>query len=121
MPSTTITSKTVELDAAGQSVGRLATQIARILIGKHKATYAPNVDSAYTVRVKNASKLVLTGNKTESKLYYHYSQYPGGMKTRAAKDLMVKDPGKVLRYAVDRMLPKNTLRARRIKRLTITK
>ncbi len=121
MPSTTITPKTVELDAAGQSVGRLATQIARILIGKHKATYTPNVDAAYTVRVKNASKLVLTGNKTESKLYYHYSQYPGGMKTRAAKDLMVKDPGKVLRYAVDRMLPKNTLRARRIKRLTITK
>lgn len=121
MPSTTTTPKAVELDAAGQSVGRLATQIARILIGKHKASYTPNVDAGYSVRVKNASKLVLTGNKTESKLYYHYSQYPGGMKTRSAKILMVKDPGKVLRYAVDRMLPKNTLRARRIKRLTIIK
>ncbi len=121
MPSTSITSKPVEIDAAGQSVGRLATQIARILIGKHKATYTPNVDGGDAVRVKNANKLVLTGNKTESKLYYHYSQYPGGMKTRAAKDLMVKDPGKILRYAVDRMLPKNTLRARRIKRLTIIK
>ena len=116
MPSTTTTPKAVELDAAGQSGGRLATQI-----GQHKASYTPNVDAGYSVRVKNASKLVLTGNKTESKLYYHYSQYPGGMKTRSAKILMVKDPGKVLRYAVDRMLPKNTLRARRIKRLTITK
>lgn len=121
MPSTTTTPKAVELDAAGQSVGRLATQIARLLMGKHKATYTPNVDAGYRVRVKNASKIVLTGNKTESKLYYHYSQYPGGMKTRSAKILMVKDPGKVLRYAVDRMLPKNTLRARRIKRLTIIK
>jgi large subunit ribosomal protein L13 len=121
MPHAPIQRKTHEIDAAGKPVGRLATHVARILIGKHKATYAPNVDAGDSVRVVNAAKLLLTGAKLDQKRYYHYSGYPGGLKTRKASDLMVKDPGRVLKAAVDRMLPKNTHRARRIKRLTIVK
>lgn len=121
MSNTPILRKVHEIDAAGKVVGRLATEIARILIGKHRASYTPNIDAGDIVRVKNAHKLVLTGAKLESKKYFHYSGYPGGMKERKASDLMVKDPGRVLRSAVDRMLPKNTLRPRRLKRLTIIK
>lgn len=121
MPHAPINRKVVEIDAAGKPVGRLATEIARVLIGKHKATYAPNVDGGDLVRVKNASKLVMTGNKIEQKNYYSFSGYPGGLKTRKAKDIMAKDPGSILKSAVDRMLPKNTLRTRRLKRLTVVK
>lgn len=121
MTRTPLNRKTLEIDADGKVLGRLATEIARILIGKHKATYVPNADMGDAVRVKNASKIKLTGAKIDAKEYYHYSGYPGGMKTRKASDLMAKDPGRVLKYAVDRMLPKNTLRSRRLKRLTIVK
>lgn len=121
MPHAPINRKLVELDAAGKPVGRLATQIARILIGKHKATYTPNVDGGDLVRVTNAAQIVFTGNKLDQKHYFHYSGYPGGMKARKAADVMAKDPGRILRSAVDRMLPKNTLRSRRLKRLTVVK
>ena len=121
MPHAPINRKTVEIDASGKPVGRLATEIARLLMGKHKATYAPNVDAGDIVRVKNASKVVMTGNKLAVKKYFHYSGYPGGMKARKASDLMVKDPGRILRSAVDKMLPKNTFRTRRLKRLTVAK
>jgi large subunit ribosomal protein L13 len=110
-----------EIDASGKVLGRLATEIARLLIGKHKADYRPNADMGDTVRVKNASAIVLTGDKMNQKVYHHYSQYPGGMKTRKVRDQMAKNPGWVIRSAVDRMLPKNTLRARRLKRLMIVK
>ena len=121
MPHAPINRKTVELDAAGKPVGRLAGQIARLLMGKHKATYTPNVDGGDLVRVTNASKLVFTGNKLEQKRYFRFSGYPGGMKATAAKDVMAKDPGRILKAAVDRMLPKNTFRSRRLKRLTVVK
>ncbi len=116
-----ITRDLTEIDASGKVLGRLATEIARILIGKHKATYTPNVDAGGTVRVKNAHLIRLTGKKMQTKRYYHYSGYPGGMKTRKVSDEMAKDPARVLKAAVDRMLPKNTLRSRRLKRLTIVK
>ena len=121
MPHAPINRKIVEIDAEGKVVGRLASEIARILIGKHKATYTPNVDGGDIVRVKNASKIRFTGNKLDQKHYFNYSGYPGGMKARRARDVMEKNPTRILKSAVDRMLPKNTLRARRIKRLTVVK
>ena len=121
MPKHPIVRKTHEIDASGKVLGRLATEIARILIGKHKATYQPNMDSGDSVRVTNAGKIVVTGRKMETKRYYHYSGYPGGMKERKISDVMSADPGRVIRAAVDKMLPKNTLRSRRLKRLTIVK
>ncbi len=121
MPRPTIKRVTVTIDAAGKSVGRLATEIVRILQGKHKATWAPNVDAGDIVQVANADKMKFTGAKLSQKEYFHYSGYPGGMRARKAGDVMAKNPMKVLRYAVDRMLPKNTFRARRIKRLTVAK
>lgn len=121
MPTPVIVRTTHEIDAAGKVVGRLATHIAKLLIGKHKASYAPNVDAGDLVRVTNPGKLVLTGSKARNKEYFHYSGYHGGMKVRKAWELQERDPGRILRLAVDRMLPKNTLRARRLKRLTIVK
>lgn len=121
MPKHPIVRKTHEIDAAGKVLGRLATEIARILIGKHKATYQPNMDAGDSVRVKNAGMIKLTGKKIDTKRYYHFSGYPGGMKERKISDVMAKDPGRVIRAAVDKMLPKNTLRARRLKRLMIVK
>lgn len=107
------------IDASGQIVGRLATKIATILIGKHKAGWRPNVDSGDVVRVSNADKLVLTGKKIAQKRYYRYSGYPGGMKTRQVADLLKTKPAEVLRLAVRRMLPKNTHLINRMKRLQI--
>ena len=116
-----INRKIVEIDAEGQSIGRLATQIARVLIGKHKATYMPNIDGGDFVKVKNAAKAKLTGAKVEQKEYFHYSGYPGGMKVRTAKEKIKTDPGWMIRHAVSLMLPKNKLRAPRIKRLSFAK
>lgn len=121
MPRIPAKRETKDIDADGQVLGRLATKIATILIGKHKATYVPNADMGDNVRVRNAAKIKLTGNKMNTKVYYHYSQYPGGMKVRKVADEMHKDPARVIKAAVDRMLPKNTLRSRRLKRLTIVK
>ena len=121
MPRPIINRKVITLDAAGIPLGRLSTQIARILIGKHKATYTPHIDAGDFVKISNAAKIKLTGNKAEAKEYYHYSGYPGGMKTRTAKDKMASNPAWMIKMAVDRMLPKNTLRARRLKRLSFAK
>lgn len=111
--------KTHTIDAAGQIVGRLATKIATILIGKHKAGWRPNIDSGDIVRVSNVDKLVLTGKKVAQKRYYRYSGYPGGMKTRQLANLLQAKPAEVLRLAVRRMLPKNTHLINRMKRLQI--
>ena len=121
MPQTIINRKTIEIDASGKVLGRLATEIARLLQGKHKVDYLPNVDAGDIVRVSNAGKIKLTGNKINQKVYHHYSGYPGGMKDRKISEVLAKDAGRVLKMAVDRMLPKNTLRARRLKRLVIVK
>lgn len=121
MPHAPILRKTHEIDASGKVLGRLATEIARLLQGKHKTTYIPNVDAGDSVRVKNAGQVKLTGAKMDQKRYFHYSGYPGGMKERKVTEVLAKDPGRVLKMAVDRMLPKNTFRSRRLKRLTIVK
>ena len=84
--------KIVTFDAEGQSIGRVATGIARVLIGKHKPTYEANRDHGDNVEVRNAAKVKLTGHKLEQKEYYRYSGYPGGLKTKTLKTVMAKDP-----------------------------
>ncbi len=119
---TAITNRaTHNLDAADQTVGRLSTQIAKLLMGKHKATYSQHTDCGDAVVVSNVAKLRFTGKKLEQKEYYHHSGYPGGLKTTKMKDVLADKPSEVLKHAVYRMLPKNRLRDRIIKRLTFTK
>jgi large subunit ribosomal protein L13 len=107
------------VDAAGQVLGRVATRVARILIGKDKAHYTPYVNCGDHVIVINADKIRLTGNKLEQKVYRYHSGYPGGLKQIPAKRLRVNRADWMLREAVLGMLPKNKLRAQRAKKLRI--
>ena len=109
--------KTHTIDATDQVLGRLATQIATLLIGKGKESYRPNDDNGDIVIVKNTKKMKITGKKLDQKLYYHHSGYPGGLKTKKMGDVFKNDPNQVLHKAVYNMLPKNKLRKPRIKRL----
>lgn len=111
--------KTVIIDAAGQSVGRVATQTAKLLQGKHKAAYEPQRDHGDIVEVRNAAKVKILGAKMEQKKYYHYSGYPGGMRVTQLKEVMSKNPAQAILNAVYSMLPKNRLRKERLKRLTV--
>ena len=108
-----------EIDATGQTIGRLATQIAILLRGKNQATYQPNIDAGAVVHVHNIGKVIFTGKKLEQKNYYHYSGYQGGLKTTKMRDLMASHPDQVLRRAVKQMLPANRLREGMLKRLII--
>jgi len=107
------------IDAQGQTLGRLASQIAFILQGKHKTTYVPYIDSGDFVIVINAREVQVTGNKKEKKLYYSHSNYPGGLKVKRYKDLLEKSPEKIIFKAVRNMLPDNKLRSKMIKKLKI--
>lgn len=107
------------IDAAGQSLGRLATQIAVFLMGKHRTDFVPHQDKGEAVLIKNAAKLKMTGKKAEQKKYLHHTTHPGGLKTRPFKEIFQKDPAEVIYMAVSRMLPKNKLRTKRLKRLKI--
>lgn len=107
------------VDARGVVLGRLATRIARILVGKDKPTYAPNRESGDHVVVINAEKVRVTGRKMEQKVYRHHSGYPGGLKEIPATRLAARRPERMLRDAVLGMLPKNKLRARMSKRLRV--
>ena len=107
------------LDAQGQTLGRIATKIASVLRGKHKPTYTPNVDMGDFVVVVNASAVHLTGKKAEKKLYQHHTLFPGGVKTRLAKDVVADDPERAIREAVWGMLPKGPLGRRIIKKLKV--
>jgi len=107
------------VDANGQVLGRLATHIARVLIGKDKAEYTPFLDCGDHVVVINAERVKLTGNKMDQKVYRHHSGYPGGLKEVSIRSLMQKRPEEVIREAVLGMLPKNKLRARRAKKLRV--
>ncbi len=107
------------VDADNQVLGRLATRVARILIGKDKANFTPYLDCGDHVIVINAERVRLTGNKIEQKVYYHHSGYPGGLKEVPIRALMQRRPEEVIREAVVGMLPKNKLRARRAKKLRI--
>jgi large subunit ribosomal protein L13 len=119
MKNTAPTRATIEIDAEGQAIGRIATQAAYALQGKNHATYVPHIDSGDFVIIKNAGKLKITGKKLEQKTYYHYSGYPGGIKSKLLGTVMAKDPGDAIARAVSRMLPKNRLRTPRLKRLTV--
>ena len=97
------------IDAEGMVLGRLATEVAKLLRGKHKPTYTPFLDTGDNVIVINASKVVLTGKKLDDKLYRHHSGFPGGLKEVDHRTLMAKNPEKAVELAVKGMLPKNSL------------
>lgn len=97
------------VDADGQILGRLATSVARLLMGKHKPTYTPFLDVGDHVVIINAEKIVLTGNKLDAKKYYRYSGYPGGLRETNARRLLEEHPERLLEFAVKGMLPKGTL------------
>lgn len=97
------------IDASGATLGRLATQVARLLMGKHKPIYAPHIDTGDYVLVINAAKVKVTGRKTEQKIYYRHSGYPGGLKHPAYKDVFKSHPTRVIELAVKGMLPHNRL------------
>lgn len=108
-----------KVDAAGQILGRLATDIAMHLMGKHKPDFQPHIDSGEIVHVDNVAEMKITGKKLQQKTYYRHSGFPGGLKTKSMEDLMETDPAEILRQAVSRMLPKTKHRTDRLKRLII--
>ena len=97
------------VDAAGQTLGRLASEVASIIRGKHKPQFTPHVDTGDFVIVINAEKIHLTGNKLNDKKYYRHSGHPGGLKTTTAKEMLQNRPEKVIELAVHGMLPKSRL------------
>jgi large subunit ribosomal protein L13 len=107
------------VDAEGQILGRLATQIADRLRGKGKPEYTPHVDTGDFVVVINAEKIAVTGNKLDAKMYYRHSGYPGGLKQRPLRDQLERRPTEVLRKAVKGMLPRNRLARQQITKLKI--
>ena len=107
------------VDAQTATLGRLASGIAKLLIGKHKVEYVPHIDNGDIVYVKNIEALKVTGKKLQHKLYYHHSNYPGGLKVRRMKDLYNNNKFEILRLAVLRMLPETRHRKNMIKRLKI--
>lgn len=107
------------IDAEGKILGRLATFIAQLLMGKDKPDYTPHVDSGAGVIVINAEKIKVSGKKLEQKFYNRYSGYPGGLKQVKLKEMLKNRPEEVIRHAVRGMLPKNRLLKRRIARLKI--
>ena len=109
------------VDATGQTLGRLASKIAMVLRGKHKPTYTPNVDMGDFVIVLNAGAVQLTGTKPDKKLYIHHTLFPGGIKTKLAKQVLATDPERAIYEAVWGMMPKGPLGRRVIKKLKIYK
>ncbi len=109
----------VIVDASGQTVGRLATQIASVLKGKHKPEYTPNQPMGDFVVVVNAEKVVFTGRKLDQKVYTRYTGYQGGLKMTTAREMLEKAPERVLEKAVWGMLPKNRLGRKLIRRLKV--
>jgi large subunit ribosomal protein L13 len=107
------------VDATGKNLGRLASKIAQILMGKHKPTFLRHQDVGDFVVVTNAEKVAVTGKKEEGKIYYHHTQYPGGLKAMSLKEMRSKHPERIIMYAVKGMLPQNKLRDRRLKKLKV--
>ncbi|PID28415.1 MAG: 50S ribosomal protein L13 [Candidatus Cloacimonadota bacterium] len=105
------------IDAEGKTLGRVATQISRLLIGKHKPTYTPHIDGGDFIVVVNSEKVVLTGNKEKDKEYFTYSGYVGSQKFTTVAEMRERHPERIIINAVKGMLPKNKLQARRLKRL----
>ena len=111
--------KTQTIDATNKILGRLAADIAFILQGKNKTDYVPYLDTGDDVIVTNISKIHLSGKKKETKKYYHYSGYPGGLKETSYKKLVERDPVEAFRRAVYGMLPRNKLRKKMLNRLEL--
>ncbi|RFU68595.1 50S ribosomal protein L13 [Peribacillus saganii] len=107
------------IDAEGQTLGRLASEVAAILRGKNKPTFTPNVDTGDHVIIINASKIHLTGKKLNDKIYYRHSQYAGGLKTRTALEMRTNYPERMLELAIKGMLPKNSLGRQMFKKLHV--
>jgi large subunit ribosomal protein L13 len=107
------------VNAENRVLGRLASQIASRLRGKHKPIFTPHADTGDFIVVVNAEKVHLTGNKWDKKMYYHHTGYMGGIKEISARDLLKKKPEEIIRRAVKRMLPKNSLGRRQLKKLKI--
>jgi len=107
------------VDAAGQTLGRLASQVARILRGKHKPLYSPNVDVGDFVIVVNADKIAVTGRKMDQKMYRHHTGYPGGLRSISLRDQLVRHPTHAVEAAVRGMLPRHRLGRRMLKKLKV--
>ena len=107
------------VDAEGKTLGRLASQIATILRGKHKPIYSPSVDCGDFVIVINADKIAVTGRRMEQKMYYRHSGYPGGLREISLRDQLERYPTRPIRLAVKGMLPKNRLGRKMIKKLKV--
>jgi large subunit ribosomal protein L13 len=108
------------IDAEGKAPGRVATEVVRLLIGKHKTDFTPNVDAGDHVQVINASKMKITGKKLDQKTYYRHSGFAGGLKEEAMSDVWTSDPSDIIRRSVSRMLPKNKQRNERMMRLAVS-
>lgn len=107
------------VDAADKTLGTVATEAANLLMGKHKPLYAPYIDTGDYVVVINAAKVRVTGRKLDQKMYYRYSGYPGGLKSNSLKELLAKDPTRVIEHAVKGMLPHNRLGRAMFKKLKV--
>ena len=107
----TIDRKWYVVDAEGKTLGRLASEVAKVLRGKNKAIFTPHIDTGDYVIVVNAEKIKVTGKKLEQKVYYRHSDYVGGMKETTLKEMLNKHPERVIEYAVKGMLPKGPLEA----------
>jgi large subunit ribosomal protein L13 len=107
------------VDASGKTLGRLASQLATRLRGKHKASYTPHVDTGDNIIVLNAGKVRVTGQKLTDKLYHHHTGYMGGLKTTSLEKLLQKHPERAIEFAVKGMLPKNPLGRKMFKKLHV--
>lgn len=107
------------VDAEGKTLGRLATQVAMVLMGKHKPTFTPHVETGDFVVVVNAAKVSLTGKKWTDKIYHRHTQYPGGIISTAARDVMAKKPEFLIEHAVRGMLPKTRIGDRLIRKMKV--
>jgi len=107
------------IDGNGQTVGRLATQIATLLRGKHKPTFSPNIDGGDFVVIINAEKIQLIGKKQDQKMYYRHSNYPGGFKQVSYRRMMATHPDRIIRHAVKGMLPKTRLGRQQLVKLRV--
>lgn len=117
-PTQQIKRNKITLDASGQVVGRMASHVAMILMGKNKPDYRPHIDTGDKVVITNISDLKFTGKKLEQKMYRHHSMHPGGLKSKSAKVVAKEDSRQILIRAVSKMLPKNKMRTARLLRIS---
>ena len=126
MNNTTYSLKKIEIeikwyiiDAANKPLGRVASEAAKLLRGKHKPTYTPNIDNGDHVIILNCNDIVLTGHKLDQKIYRHHSGYIGGMKETTAREMLAKSPEKMMMLAIKGMLPKNSLGRQMLKKVRV--